>query len=80
MGKNNGRFGHPERRAHGVIRDVGKVHQHAEAIHFADYIFAKRRESVMIGRFTGGVGPVEICGVGQSHVTRAERVRHAQHR
>lgn len=54
-----------------------KIGEHAEPVHFVDDFFAEFGEAVMERFVGGGIGPVDVFGVGQGHVARAELVGHA---
>ena len=79
MGEDHRGLADLQRGAHGLIGDMREVHHHAQAIHLAHNFFAERGQAVMLGLVAGGIGPIGVLGVRQRHVTRAERVGHAQH-
>src|SRR5262249_42455676 len=71
-----GRFeGVPER----LVGDVGDVDHHAEAVHFANDVFAEIGEAVVFGGMAGGIGPGGGGGVGEGDVADAEGVVGAEH-
>ena len=78
MGENHRGLGNLQRRPHRFIGDVRQVHQHAQPIHLAHHLLAKRRQAMMHGRVGGGIGPVVVLHVGQRHVARAQGVGPAQ--
>src|ERR1700738_924344 len=72
MGREQRGFADFESVVEGFVADVGNVHHHAEAVHFADDLFAEIAEPV-VNRFVGGgVGPLHIAAVRQRHVTHAQ--------
>src|SRR5260221_10678731 len=64
VGGEDGGFASFEGVVEGFVGDVGDVDDDAEAIHFADYVFAEIGEAVVGGLVGGGVGPLVVVHVG----------------
>ena len=79
MGGDDGGGGGLDNVEEGLVGGVGDVDHHAEAVHFADDVFAEGGEAVVVGDFgvvdvALGVGPVVGVEVGEGHVADAEGV------
>ncbi len=79
MGEDDGGGGDIERVVHGFGGDVREIDEHADFVHFADDIFAKRREAVGFFLVGARVGPIERVGVGECHVAGTEVVELLEH-
>ena len=73
-----GRLGQVEHVAHRGGRDMGEIHQHAQAIHLPNHLAPEFGETVVAGGVQRRVGPVEGHVVGQRHVAGAQIVVGAQ--
>ena len=65
---------------HGVFGHVAEVHEHAQPVHLAHHLLAERRQPTQHRLVGGRVGPGDVLAVRERHVTRAQRVHHAQRR
>src|SRR6266702_1998395 len=65
-------FARFERVVKGLVADVGDVHYHAEAVHFADDLLAEIGETVVYGLVCRRVGPFVIAAVRERHVADTE--------
>src|SRR5712664_2102403 len=72
VGGKDGGFAGGDGVGEGFVGDVGDVDEDAEAVHFADYVFAEVGEAVVGGLVGGGVGPLVVVHVGESHVAATE--------
>ncbi len=64
-----------------LVADVGNIHHHAKAVHFANDIFAKIGQPLVHRRIGRGVRPFIVAAVRQRHIAHAEpriRAQHAQ--
>ncbi len=80
MREDHRRLGGAQGVLHRVFGDVSKVDQHTEPVHLPHHIAPERRKPVMLRGVGGGVRPVDVPGVGQRHVARAQNVHLPQRR
>jgi hypothetical protein len=78
MGEDDRRSGHAQRVSHCVGAHMGKIDEHAEAVHLSHDAPAQFGQSVMQGAIGRGVCPVDVVPVGKRHIARAEFVEDAQ--
>ena len=63
---------------HGVGRDVGQIHQHAEPVHLPDDLTTELAQATEPGLVGGRVGPVGVLVVGEGQIADPEPVQRSQ--
>ena len=62
-----------------LVGHVGDIHHHAQAVHFANHVFAEGCQPIVRRLIGGRVGPLVVYAMGQGHVAHAQRSEGAQH-
>ena len=79
MRKHDWRFRHAQCIEHRRLAHVTQIDQHAEAVELEHDRLAERGEPIVLGIVRRGIRPLEVPGMRQREVTRAERAIRAQH-